>query len=87
MYCMYTYHKQIDNFPGLILYYQSYFLHQKEEVLGKGGSSGIRDTDTDRSIPEELSAQWQGKRECSSGDQDARYKYFHHLSIFLAIME
>jgi hypothetical protein len=55
---------------------QSCFLHQNEEVLARGGSSDIADTDTDRSIPEELSAQWEGKREDSSGDQHARYKYF-----------
>ena len=76
--CMYAYRKQIDNFPSLNLYYELYFyfLHQKEEVLARGGSSDIADTDTDRSIPKELSAQWIGGRDYNSGDQDARYKYF-----------
>eukprot|EP01036_Dinobryon_divergens_P032018 gene32018-41523_t len=45
---------------------------KNEEVLARGGSSGIADTDIDRSIPEELYAQWIGNREYSSVDQDAR---------------
>ena len=81
---MYAYRKNLV--LSLILYYQSCFLHQKEDVLARGGSSDIADTDTDRSIQEELSAQWIGGREYSE-DQDARYTYFHHLSIFFVIMK